>query len=826
MYERKIKLSEDTNIIFETDEDNEVGKQLIESFNKAVPSLPPNFEKIDDNLYWRSALENDIGNRNCTYILDNIWDNIVTPVETSILEARGYPITIKEIVKYICDEIVKGRIDDWNSVDNLRIRTGELFVALLQKQIHAAYNEYVAKVLGGDKEAKIFINPTAVFSEIINSQNVQSLENINPIEELSMMTRITPVGTGGVQKSEAWPKSAMNIHRTYYGNIDPLETPDSEKVGIVQHLAIGSGITNVRGLFATKDTDQVKPSEILSIGPSLIPFVESNDGIRVIMASGQSKQAIPLLDPENPAIQSGFESIYTPLLSDSFIKKSPVEGVVTEVNDQHILIKGNEKITIISVKPALIKSGQGKNGLSVFKPVVTVGDKVIVDQIVAEGSNIKNGIISNGLNMLIAFMPWKGYNFEDGMVISESAAKRFSSVHLESQRVLLDPDQDVSFISKLGDEVKKGDVLITYSSTLYDVETLNHLRADGGKIVNLEIYSNIPEEEIPEALRESYDAFKHEYTLSFGKYPFGQFKENKKKFEGILIKFTIQQQLALQKGDKLNNRHFNKGVVAVIEKDEDMPQTPWGDSVDMVYSPLSVINRMNPGQLMEMHTGLISRHLSMEMSKQSRAAFIGLVDKVLELLDGSDNHLYKKNTITYLKAINDTDYKKLAKQVLDDRFFPLIFPPFKSPPRKNIIDALDMLGLKTMYPLTLKEYNVTTQPVGIGYLYVVKLEHQSEKKIHARSTGPYNSTLLTPSAGKRRGGGQQLGEYDLYSLLAWDSKIVIDEMFGPMSSDHKVKNELIAEIVQTGNTGFRAPNVNPVREFFSQYMTAIHLNSE
>ena len=167
MFERKIKLPDNSYIVFECSDENEVGKQVIESFNKSIPALPKNLKSIEDPIFWRNVIESEIGNRNCTYILDNVWDNIVTPIEVSILESRAYPTNIKDIVKYMCSEIVRGRIDDWNSTENVRIRTGELFVALLQKQIHAAYNEYVSKVLirrtygRGFYNAKPPLNPAA-----------------------------------------------------------------------------------------------------------------------------------------------------------------------------------------------------------------------------------------------------------------------------------------------------------------------------------------------------------------------------------------------------------------------------------------------------------------------------------------------------------------------------------------------------------------------------------------------------------------------------------------------------------------------------------------
>lgn len=824
MYNRNIKLLDNSVLSFETEEDNEMGKQLIETFNKSVPFFPKNTKDLNKKEFWQRVLENYIGNRNCTYILNNIFDNIVTPIEVNILESRNYPTDIRYIVKYMCEEIVKGRIDDWNSTDNLRIRTAEIFVALLQKQIYAAYTEYVSKKLGGDVDAKIFINPTTVLSIIINSQNVQTFENINPLEELSMMTRITPIGIGGIPKAAAWPAQAMNNHYTYYGNIDPLDTPNSEKMGILQHLTIGSAVTNTRGLFASRDRSMIKPHEILSVGPALIPFVESNDGARVTMASGQAKQAIPLKNIENPAIQTGFESTFPNLLSEFFIKKSAIKGTVTEVNELEIIVKDDkDNISTVDIKPVLLKSGQGKNGLGVFRPVVKIGQKINAGDIVAEGSAVKDGILSTGLNMLVAFMAWKGYNFEDGMVISESAAKRFTSLHLEEHELYLEEDEEIGYIAKIGDFVKKGDVILTHSTTLYDTETLKHLRADGGKIVNIELYSNIPEDNIHELLLPAYNDFKERYIRLNGKYPIGSFKERGKPFKGILLKFTIQQELQLIKGDKLNNRHFNKGVVGIVEKDENMPQLPDGRRVDMIYSTLSVINRMNSGQLMELHTGLISKELAMIALKKTRAEFMTKYAGVLTLLDGTDGKHYSKSSITKLKSMNDTTYMHMVNQISTNGFVPLIFPPFKTPSRENILKALQFLGLKPAYKLKLPEYNRYSDPIAVGYMYVNKLEHQSEKKIHSRSTGAYVTGTLAPSAGKKRGGGQKLGEGDLYSLLSWDVPIVIDEMFGGMSSDHMVKHQLISDIVQTGDAEFRVSENNPVRNIFSMMMTAILL---
>lgn len=823
--ERLIKLPNGKSIIFRTDENNEIGHQIIESFNKAIPYLPKKNLDIESQDTWKDILERDIGNRNCTYILDMIYQNVVTPIEEDILSLRGYPTKIRKIMKYMCDEIVNNRIDDWNDLGNLRMRTSELFISLLTKQVNAAYNEYHSKILGGDQEARLYLNPTKIFSEIINSQNVSTLENINPMEELASMTKITPIGIGGIAKLEAWPQKAMNIHGSYYGNVDPYETPNAAGIGILQHLTLGAAVTNTRGLFAERSRDKINPLEISSVGPSMLPFVESTDGPRVTMAAGQAKQAVPLKNPEIPAIQSGFESTFTNYLSDSFIKRSPVDGEVTEVTSLQISImdKQTRKLNVVDISAVELKSGQGKSGLGVFNPIVKQGEKVKKRQIIAEGSHIKNGIISTGLNCLAAWMPYLGYNFEDGMVISQSLAKRFTSIHLEYHRVYLDENDDVAYISNIGDNVHKGQIILSYSQTAHDTDTLKHQRSENGIIINIEIYNNLNDEMVPEKLRDIYEDFKLRYMKLHGSYPIGQFKEKGTKVEGILVKFTIQQELIMKKGDKINNRFFNKGVVALIEKDELMPKMPDGTPIEIIYSTLSVINRMNPSQLCEMHCSMISKKLAILSRSLPRSRFVPLLSQVLNLLDSSKSKSYSKNMVTKFKSLSDKMYKNLLDEIEQTQFFPLVFPPFKSPDRQNILKAMDVIGVKTRYPLSLPRFNSKTEPVAVGYMYVSKLEHLSDKKIHARSVGGYKAGTLQPVAGKKRGGGQKLGEYDVYSLLASDANIFIDEMLSAAADDHIVKNELISSILHTGEASFQGSKSNPIKDNFIQMLTAIHL---
>lgn len=821
------KLNNGKYIIFKTV--NTVQEELIESFAKSMHYFPKD-QDINSEDFWRETLVNYNGNRNSIYAIDQTWKNIVTPIEKSILSNNNEPVDLPNIMKYMSNRVCSGFSYDRNDIRHSRIRSSEILISQLQKQIKAAYNEYLSKVLGGDKNANYFIDSRKVLTDIKTSQNVQNFESINPLEELSFLTRITPVGIGGIPNLDAMPEVARNIHPSYFGNIDPLESPEGPSIGIQQHLTVGASIVNNRGMFGIKIDDKIKPSEILSTTSAMIPFVEYNEGARINMATGQAKQAFPLLNPENPAVQSGYESILTGLLSDNFIKKSPVNGKVVDLTDEIISIKDQEtgKIINIDITPRILRSGQGKNGLSIFKPKVTINTIVKKDQIVAEGANIKDGLISNGINLLVAFMPWKGYNFEDGQVISKSAAKKFVSLHNEEYKIYLTEEEDVSQIAKVGQELSPGEILIAFSTTIYDVESLNIKRCEGGRLVRIEIYNNLPKDkEIPKLLEEPYKEFVKHYEKLHGRYPRGKFKEQGRQFKGIMLKFILKQELELKKGDKINNRFFNKGLIAIIEEDENMPITPWGERIDLIYNPISIINRMNPGQLMEMHTGLISRKLAQLIETSPRKKFESTFGEVLKILDKTKDKTYSKNVISALKKLGDKEYERLKEYYKQKRFIPIISPPFKGPKKDDILKALSFLNLKPTYKLKLPEFNkYTDDEIGIGYIYVFKLEHLSEKKLHARSTGPYVAKTLAPTGGKKRGGGASLGELDLYSLLAYDTKYLIDEFYGPLSNDHKAKNNMISEIVRTGETSFQTSLEDPVREMFVQYMTAIHLISD
>jgi DNA-directed RNA polymerase subunit beta len=664
------------------------------------------------------------------------------------------------------------------------------------------------------------------------------MEYANPVEEMAVMLRISPIGRGigGLKNKEAVSAEYRNVHESYLGNIDPLDTPEGSQIGVVQQLTLDAEISSVRGIFNLKEMGSDQGSGILSTSSALIPFTSCNDGNRIMFACSQQKQMLPLKNPEPPAVMTGYESILTNILSPNFVKKSPVDGKIIEISKSKISIdsKDGQRYSI-DLSPIHLSSGSGRDTLSIFTPKVSINQKVREKQIIAEGSSIKDGTISLGRNLLVAYMPYKGYSFDDGIIISEKLVKneKLVSLHAIIEEVLISEKDRILYVIESGTRTEKGDILLRKSigeieellgfdedesSVLYGQEMIK--KSPGGVVVDIEVFSNIDLsknlklKELNERTREKYGAAPKE-----------KFLINGKSIKGILIKFKIQQELSIDLGDKMTGRYGNKGVVCRIEPETMMPRTPWGDSVEIILNPLGVIGRMNVGQIYETYCGLISKSLAGMMSKNNKERFIHALKYVLPLLDGTKNKEYSKNLIDGLTTTTEEQYIKIVDKVKNDGFFPIVIPPFKSPSVQSIKKALDILGLNSGYHLYLPEFNINTvNEVPVGYLYMSKLEHIASLKVHSRSTGPLTSKTGQPTAGKRRGGGQRLGELDSYSILSYNVPHLASEILSSMSDDSKSKNEMISEIIQTGETKFRYPQVTPAKDLLGAFFVALMLD--
>jgi len=824
-------------IVFEN-VNSQLKKELVESFIQAKVMNYTTEKEFGTKEYFTELIIKITGRTSAPYHIGLNVENIVDPIAKQILMNQQLPNDLQYIMQYMAQKAVDGFAQDPNDITNQRIRNSEILVHLTQKLILAQYTEYKEQVMAGNTDAKFTLPEGKILSQFNKLEIVQDMEYANPVEEMATITKISPVGSkvGGIADKEAVQLDARNVHPSYFGNIDPLDTAEGPNVGITQQLTVNAYLTSARGLFGNKEVNETEKSGMLSTSTVLIPFVVNNDGNRILMADNQVKQMIPLKNPEPPMVQTGYESILTNVLSDSFIKRAPCTGKIKNITNDYITVqckeKGNKKVSLL---PEHLKSGSGKNTLSTFSPTVSTNQSVKEGDIIAEGSCISQGTISLGRNLLAAYFPYKGFNYEDGIVLNEKLVKNNSltSLHGIEEEILIDPKDKVLYIAPLGSITKKGDPLIR--KTMGDIDEIfgyeeeddesidTHdgqliKKSPGGKIVDIDVFCNVDPSQFP-LLKDLI----LRTDKKFGK-PEGQkFTKRGEAVKGLLIIIKIEQELTIGLGDKLCNRHGNKGIVSLIEKEELMPKTPWGETLDIIFNPLGVLSRMNMGQMYELYCGLISKAVAGYIVKtNNKNQIIKIIKDVYGFLDKSNNKEFTNRFIANLNKMSDTQFKNMVQQIKSKNMIPIIVPPFASPNNIDIMKALNYLKLKSAYTLTLPEFSTKTRnPVPVGYLYLSKLEHIGDIKLHARSTGPTVGKILQPTAGKRRDGGQRLGEGDTWAMISYNTPITMSEFLGPMSDDIKTKNEIITDIIQTGQAKFRETQASPTKDLLNAYFTGM-----
>ena len=823
--------------------DTQLKKEVVESLIRTKVSSYKTEKEFGTKEYFGELIFKMTGRINSTYHIGVNVENIVDPIAKQILVNKQLPSDLFKIMQYMAQKAVDGYTEDRNDIGNQRIRNSEILVHLAQKLILAQYTEYKEQVLSGNTDAIFQLPEKKILSQFNNLEIVQDMEYANPAEEMATITKISPVGksVGGIVDKQAVQLDARNVHDSYFGNIDPIDTAEGPNIGITQQLSVDAYLTSARGMFGIKDMNDKERSGLLSTNSVFTPFIQNNDGNRILMAVNQIKQMLPLKNPEPPIVQSGYESILTNVLSDSFIKRAPCTGRIKTITTDYITVgckdKGNQKVSIL---PVHLKSMSGKNTLSTFIPTVITNQSVKEGDIIAEGSAVSQGTISLGRNLLTAYMPYKGYNFEDGIVINEKLVSNNSltSLHGIEEVVQVDEKDKVLFIIPLGTKTKKGEPLLR--KTMGDIDEIFGYEDDeddstdthdgqfikkspGGKIVDIDVFSNIDISKFP-LLKD----LSERTARKFGKPPKEKFTKHGETITGVLIHFKIEQELEIGIGDKLCNRHGNKGIISLVEKDEFMPRTPWGETLDVIFNPIGVIARMNLGQMYELYCGLISKALAGIISKTNdRAKIIKIMKDVLGMLDKTSNKEHTTKMIGNLNRMSDSQFKLMVDQIKSSNVVPIVVPPFKSPANKEIMAAMKYLNLKPSYHLTLPEFNTKTKnPVAVGYLYLAKLEHIGDMKLHVRATGPTVGKTLQPSAGKRREGGQRMGEGDTWALLSYNATIALSEFFGPMSDDIKTKNEIITDIIQTGKADFRETQASPTKDLLNAYFTGMMLEEK
>ncbi|MBA2666672.1 MAG: DNA-directed RNA polymerase subunit beta [Trueperaceae bacterium] len=751
--------------------------------------------------------------------------------------------------------------DDIDHLGNRRIRTvGEL----VADQIRVG----LGRMARGVRERMLLGNPDAATPQkLVNnrpivaalreffgrSQLSQFKDQVNPLSELRHKRRISALGPGGLTRERAG-FDVRDVHRTHYGRICPIETPEGANIGLITSLASYSRVNELGfieapyrrvtdrrvtdevvymtaheedryiiaqantpleadGSFAVErivarrlgdpvfrnadgiDFMDVSPKQIISVPTSLIPFLEHDDANRALMGSNMQSQAVPLLRSDAPFVGTGVEERVARDSGTAIL--AAVAGTVTYVDAARVVVEGEKGIERSYALTRFQRSNQNSNLDQ--RPIVTVGQRIEVGQVLADGPASDRGRLALGKNILIAVMPFDGYNFEDAIVLSERLVRddAYTSVHIEkfekeardtklgpekitrdipglSEAALRDLDEDG--VVRIGAEVKQGDILVGHTSFKGEKDPTPEERLlrsiFGEKAREVKDTSlRVPPGDGGIVLR----------TLRFRR---GDVGVELKPGVQEMVRVYLAQKRRLIEGDKLANRHGNKGVVAKILPPEDMPYLDDGTPVDLVFNPLGVPSRMNLGQILETHLGM--------------AAFKHGVSYVTPVFDGASEDEIKDLLESAAKA--DISERTEAGFAVDRREREVV----RRADKLSVIDtglsdedaliALARSGKSVLYDGRTGES--IDAPIVVGVMYVMKLYHMVEDKMHARSTGPYSLITQQPLGGKAQFGGQRLGEMECWALQAHGAAYTLQEMLTIKSDDIDGRNAAYEAIVK------------------------------
>ncbi len=736
---------------------------------------------------------------------------------------------IEYLINLTYDE---GTLDDIDHLGNRRIRSvGELLQNQFRVGLSRIERIVKERMTLQDSETLTPLNLlntkplVASLKEFFGSSQLsQFMDQTNPLAELTHKRRISALGPGGLMRERAG-FAVRDIHPSHYGRLCPVETPEGPNAGLINSLATHARVNDYGFIetpfFVVKDgqvTDEVhyltadedenyrvapadieltkdrkikdpyvpvryrseftmgestkvdyvgvSPIQIISVATSLIPFIEHDDANRALMGSNMQRQAVPLLITQRPVVGTGLEKR---VAKDSgMVAVSPVDGTVVKVMGEEIHIKDSKGNVHQCQLLKYVRSNQ--DTCINQKPLVSEGDKVKAGDVIADGASTNMGELSLGKNVLVAYMPWEGYNYEDAILLSERCVYDdvFTSLHIEkleidARQTKLGPEEitreipnvsedsirhlDERGIVRIGARVYADDVLVgkitpkgesehppeekllraIFAEKARDVKD-NSLRVphgEGGRVVDVKVFDREKGDELPPGAN-------------------------------TVIRVYIAQKRKVSVGDKLSGRHGNKGIVSRILPKEDMPFLPDGTPVDIVLNPLGVPSRMNVGQTYEHLLGLAS------------------------YLTG--NH-YESPLFDEMYGANQSEKNTKAELL-------------KGIKEKGI-DWVGEDGKVTLYDGRTGE--PFDEPIAVGISYILKLVHLVDDKIHARSTGPYSLVTQQPLGGKAQFGGQRFGEMEVWALEAYGAAYTLQEMLTIKSDDVNGRSRAYEAIVKGDN---------------------------
>ena len=809
---------EETRLV-PSDEDDELTREdaVIRVYSAIKPGEPVTIESAEKDLHsmFFSSRRYDLG-RVGRYKLNKKFD-YAEPPETHTLVPEDIVNTMIMLTKVYIGE---GNVDDIDHLGNRRIRSvGELLTNHLK--IAFSRMERIAKERMSLKEADtirpqdlVSIKPiVATIKEFFGSSQLsQFMEQVNPLAELTHKRRLNALGPGGLSRDRAGFE-VRDVHYTHYGRMCPIETPEGPNIGLIVSLAnytrvnsygfletpyrkvIDGRVTReieylsaideekyfiaqagapvdddgqftetlvpVRrgGDYITREPDSIQymdvsPKQIISVSASLIPFLEHDDANRALMGSNMQRQAVPLIIPEPPRVGTGMEE--KTAYDSGVLVLTRRAGVVEYVSSQRVEIRPDGAADgEIDTYPMVKYQRTNQDTCFLQKPVCAVGDRVEAGQVLADGPSTYAGELALGRNVIVAFMPWNGYNYEDAILVSSRVVKEdvFTSIHIkefsvEVRETKLGPEKitrdipntaedafehlDAEGIVRIGAKVKSGSILVGKVTPKSETDSTPEF-----KLLN-SIFGEKAKEVRDTSLRIQHGVEGTVIDVQRMRRSAGD--ELSPGVEEV-VKVLVASKRKLQEGDKMAGRHGNKGVIARVLPEEDMPFMADGTAVDVVLNPLGVPSRMNLGQIMETQLGWAGLRL---------------------------DEWYA--TPVFQSASNDMIEDKLSQAELPSSSKITLYDGLTGEPFEN--------------------------PVTCGVIYMMKLSHLVDDKMHSRSTGPYSLVTQQPLGGKAQNGGQRLGEMEVWALEAYGAANTLRELLTVKSDDMNGRAKVYESIVK------------------------------
>jgi len=700
------------------------------------------------------------------------------------------------------------------------------------------------------RQPKFNINSTQILSECNVSDIVQFDFSINPIEELTKLSRISLLGPGGF-KRENIPKHLRDICPTMFGRICPVDTPDRDNCGVLQNL-----VPNVKLDNNLKFSSEICEKEPISIPVSLVPFLEHDDQTRLQMASSQMRQSILLKQFDEPTIKSGTEHLYTG--HTQFIKKAKKDGEVIHIDDKWLIVAYNDStmdIFDIGYRKIYVEH------MDFMNTYVKPGDKFKCGDILAESNFCKNGHIQFGRNLLTGVMVYYGNNYEDGIVISDRLSDEdiLTSVHFKDLSFTIPPNKVLLSLSqekykplpKEFENINVGEPYAImknlFADDLYSVFSEDiKLEAEKNYIISeINIYPNEWNEDIPEYKEWVEDQIKFQQEKEAGlkkiikdKLPkefsnkfirennldissfIGKYKNKREKINGIFVEMYGIHFRRVKVGDKIANRHGNKGVISRIVPHEKMPKLEDGRHLDICINPLGIISRMNIGQLYELHLSMSLYDLKQNIIKMIQEKkpqddikkylldYIKIIDKTIESW--------------YYQQFEEQLPKEITEEFIND--LSVIQPPFESCKFGDIEAALaytDSKFKQKIYDPLSKTY--LKNDIAVGSIYFFRMVHIAEEKLAARGIGTYAKRTLQPLGGRKNKGGQRCGEMETACIIGHDAPANLFEFLTTKSDCIDLKNQYIRSFIDPNFTEENKDldNVPESVKLLNSYLTVI-----